>query len=237
MELPSTELINDKRIASFKQRITDTLANEDLDLFTQLIEQYQQEHNVPANEIAAALARLSQGDTPLLLQNKPQRKTKDYTSRDSGDRPPRKNQSRGKPGARTSRGDSPPEEGMERFRLEVGHNHKVKPGNIVGAIANEAGIDSQYIGRINIFDDYSLVDLPKGMPKGAMSNLRKAWIAGQLLKISRFDKDSKPKPSGGKKRPARKDDGKVKAGGKKRVKLKSKVRKKVRKKKPPKRES
>ena len=43
MDLPSTELINDKRIAKFKQRITDTLANEDLGLFTQLVEQYEQE--------------------------------------------------------------------------------------------------------------------------------------------------------------------------------------------------
>ena len=234
MELPSTELINDKRIANFKQRITDTLANEDLGLFTSLIEQYQQEHNIPANEIAAALARLSQGDTPLLLQNKPQRKTKDDKFRDSGDRPPRRNQARGKPDARTGRRDSPPEEGMERFRLEVGHNHNIKPGNIVGAIANEAGVDSQYIGRINIFDDYSLVDLPKGMPKGAFNNLRKAWVGGQLLKISRFDGNSKP-PAGGKKRPARKDDGKVKARGKKRVKPNSKAGKKVRKKKPQKR--
>ncbi len=234
MELPSTELINDKRIAKFKQRITDTLANDDLGLFTSLIEQYQQEHNIPANEIAAALACLLQGDTPLLLQNKPQRKTRPDKSWDSGVRPPRRNEARSKPkpGARTGRRDSPPEEGMERFRLEVGHNHNVKPGNIVGAIANEAGVDSQYIGRINIFDDYSLVDLPKGMPKGAFNNLRKAWVAGQLLKISRFDKDSKPKPASKNKRPTRKDDGKVKAHGKKRVKLKSKVRKKVRKKKP-----
>ncbi len=74
MDLPSTELINDKRIARFKQRITDTLATEELGLFSQLIEQYQQEHNVPAVEIAAALAQLFQGDIPLLLKKKPQRK-------------------------------------------------------------------------------------------------------------------------------------------------------------------
>ena len=67
MELPSTEIINDKRIAKFKQAITDTLAQDDLGLFTQLIEQYQQEHNVPATEIAAALAYQLQGGKPLLL--------------------------------------------------------------------------------------------------------------------------------------------------------------------------
>jgi ATP-dependent RNA helicase DeaD len=248
MELPSTELINDKRIAKFQQRITDTLANENLELFTQLIEQYQQEHNVPANEVAAALARLLQGDTPLLLQNKPQRKID--KSRDSGDKPPRRSQPRGKPvarttrrdsppegsqprdkpAARTTRRDSPPEEGMERFRLEVGLKHNVKPGNIVGAIANEAGVDSQYIGRINIFDDYSLVDLPEGMPKGAFNNLRKAWVGGQLLKISRFDKDVKP--AGIAKRPKNKSGTKVTARSKKPVKPKRNIKKKARKKKP-----
>ena len=228
MELPSTELINDKRIAKFQQRITDTLANENLELFTQLIEQYQQEHNVPANEVAAALARLLQGDTPLLLQNKPQRKID--KSRDSGDKPPRRSQPRGKPAARTTRRDSPPEEGMERFRLEVGLKHNVKPGNIVGAIANEAGVDSQYIGRINIFDDYSLVDLPEGMPKGAFNNLRKAWVGGQLLKISRFDKDVKP--AGIAKRPKNKSGTKVTARSKKPVKPKRNTKKKARKKKP-----
>ncbi len=86
MELPSTELINDKRIAKFKQSISDTLANEDLSMFSQLIEQYQQEHNIPALEIAAALAKQLQGDADFLLTNKPQRKAKSRDDWDSEDR-------------------------------------------------------------------------------------------------------------------------------------------------------
>ena len=73
---------------------------------------------------------------------------------------------------------------MDRFRVEVGHNHKVKPGNIVGAIANEADIDSKFIGRINIFDDYSLVDLPENMPKELLTQLRQVRVVGQRLNIS-----------------------------------------------------
>jgi ATP-dependent RNA helicase DeaD len=73
---------------------------------------------------------------------------------------------------------------MDRFRVEVGHAHKVKPGNIVGAIANEADIDSKYIGRINIFEEYSLVDLPEGMPKELLGELRNARVVGQRLNIS-----------------------------------------------------
>ncbi|MDC0598408.1 DEAD/DEAH box helicase [Gammaproteobacteria bacterium] len=192
MELPSTELINDKRIARFKQSITDTLANQDLVMFSQLVEQYQQEHNVPALEIAAALAQLLQGDDPLLLQNKPQRQARDRSERserrnNNEDRKPRRERER------RPRQDAGPEENMERYRLEVGNDHNIKPGNIVGAIANEADIDSQYIGRISIFDDHSTVDLPEGMPKETFETLRKVKVAGQSLNISRFSDKTKAK--------------------------------------------
>ena len=76
---------------------------------------------------------------------------------------------------------------MERFRIQVGHSHGVKPGNIVGAIANEAELDSQYIGRINIFDEYSTVDLPEGMPRDIFHALKTVWVSGQQLRISRFE--------------------------------------------------
>lgn len=71
-----------------------------------------------------------------------------------------------------------------RYRLAVGHAHGVKPGNIVGAIANEAGVDSRRIGRVDIRDDYSLVDLPAGMPDDILAHLKKVWVVGQQLRIS-----------------------------------------------------
>jgi len=198
MELPSTELINDNRIARFKQRITDTLADEGLEFYANLIEQYQHEHNVPAEEIATALAKLLQGDTPFLLQNKPQRKAKENWDKD--DRPRR---DRGRKDSnrrdRSSRSESSkPEDGMTRFRIEVGHDHQVKPGNIVGAIANEAGIDSKHIGRINISDDYSLVDLPSDMPMEIFNDLKKVRVAGQQLQISVLDGNKRENKSRGK---------------------------------------
>ena len=90
---------------------------------------------------------------------------------------------------------------MERFRMEIGHNDKVTPGNIVGCIANEAEIDSEYIGRIQIFDDHSLVDLPEGMPKEIFRHLKKAWVCGKQLNLSRISESSAP--SGGKSRSAK----------------------------------
>ena len=74
---------------------------------------------------------------------------------------------------------------MEAFRLEVGHLHNVQPGNIVGAIANEAGLDARSIGRIQIYDDHSIVELPEGMPKDIFHTLKKVWVSGQQLQISR----------------------------------------------------
>jgi ATP-dependent RNA helicase DeaD len=67
----------------------------------------------------------------------------------------------------------------------VGHAHGVKPGNIVGAIANEAGIESKFIGRIEIYDDYSTLDLPSDMPPDLIDHLKGVWVAGQQLNITR----------------------------------------------------
>ena len=196
MELTSTELINDQRIAKFKQSITDTLATEELGIFYQMIEQYQKEHNVLAIEVAAALALLLQGDAPFMLQTKPNLSKKDenFVKNDAKtfkklEREQRRG--RGKGRARATRKELPVEKGMECFRLEVGHNHSVKIKNIVGAIANESGLDSQYIGRVNIYDDYSEIDLPEGMPKDVFKDLKKVWVSGQQLKISAIKKDQK----------------------------------------------
>ncbi len=203
MGLPSTELINNKRISRFKQNITDTLATEELSFFSQLMEQYQQEHNVSALEIAAALAKLLEGDTPLLLRNPPKQAASERPSRDRDDRPRSDRSERPERGERKS-GDKPARSSrrggsdieMELYRIEVGHAHGVKPGNIVGAIANETGIDGDHIARIKIEENYSTVELPAGMPKDLLEELKKIRVAGQQLKISRMGatittKDSK----------------------------------------------
>ncbi|HEY8585363.1 MAG TPA: DEAD/DEAH box helicase [Rhodanobacter sp.] len=200
MQLPSVEVVNDVRIGKFKQRISDTLAQGDLGQFQQLIEQYEQEQNVPAIEIAAALARIAQGDQPLLLAPPPKREKHEPVARErstrdheSTTRAPREH----KPHAHAERaprefGQRPlrphaTEEGKRTYRIEVGHEHGVKPGNIVGAIANEAGLDSQYIGRLSIRDHYSLIDLPDGMPKEIFEHLKKVWVVQQQLRIHEWD--------------------------------------------------
>ncbi|MGY0559338.1 MULTISPECIES: DEAD/DEAH box helicase [unclassified Luteimonas] len=185
MELPSVEAVNERRVEKFMDRIGTGLQADDLGQFRELIERYEREHDVPAIEIAAALAKQVQGDTPLLLdppreRPKPPRQM-DYqaSAPASGDsRPPRAPRPR-------EIGTRPAEVGMESFRLEVGHAHGVKPANIVGAIANEADLESRYIGRIDIRDDYSLVDLPEGMPREIMDHLKRVRVAGQQLQMRR----------------------------------------------------
>jgi len=91
------------------------------------------------------------------------------------------------PGARGARRRNDDDVHFETFRLEVGHAHGVKPGNIVGAIANEAGLEGRHIGQVDIRDDHSFVDLPEGMPRDIFRSLQKVRVVGQELRISRVD--------------------------------------------------
>ena len=215
MKLPTVEAVNDVRIAKFKQRISDTLAVGELGLFQQLIEQYEQEHNIPAIEIAAALARLAQGNQPLLLTPPPKREhapreqaprehghaghaSHEHGSHDRGEREHRPRDRVEAPrdfAARPVR-QHQTEEGKRTYRIEVGHEHGVKPGNIIGAIANEAGLESKFIGRLSIRGEYSLIDLPDGMPKEIFEHLKKVWVSQQQLRIHEWDgKDSDNSPA------------------------------------------
>ncbi len=201
LEMPSTEVINNKRIARFTQNITDSLANEGLEFYASILEKYTLEHNIPAIEVAAALAKMVQGDEPLLLSNAPVAQKSQRNDRDRGDRKSRDRGSRREREERGERNERRPrrdhgrdshekEEGLQTYRIEVGHDHGVKPGNIVGAIANEAGIDSKHMGRIQINDDYSTIDLPEGMPKDIFMDLKSVRVAGQKLNISVFGEKS-----------------------------------------------
>ncbi len=183
LTLPSTETVNNKRIADFKQRITDTLAAGELGFMQSLIEQYQEEHDVPAVEIAAALAKLSIGDQPLLL-TAPEQPERSRERPERGRGPRRDDDERPR---QQRRPPSSPDQGMERFRIAVGHRNGVKPGNIVGAIANEAGLDARHIGRIDIHEEFSLVDLPTGMPRELLQDLRKVRVCGRALDLARSE--------------------------------------------------
>ena len=204
LQLPTTETVNNKRIADFKQKISDTLAGGEMTFMQNLVEQYRNEHDVPALDIAAALAKMSIGDKPLLLSADKERKARDFDKESAP---------RGK--KRHDRTIPELDSDKQRYRIEVGHEHGVKPGNIVGAIANEAGLAGDHIGSISIDQEFSLVDLPAGMPKDIFMDLRKVRVCGRPMNISIYGKAEKPsRSSPGKKDSGKKDFGKKDFGKK-----------------------
>jgi ATP-dependent RNA helicase DeaD len=183
MDIPSAKSINKKRIEKLNHQISETLQSKDISFFKDLIETYYAENDVAQIDVAAAVAHLLQGDTPIFLKEEPTTKNSKKRNSFVKDRPgsdrPRRNK----------RPSSSPEHGMERYRIHVGKVHDVRPSNIVGAIANEAGISSEHIGRINIYDDSSTVDLPEGMPKKTLRLLKNTWVCNTQLNMF---KDGKP---------------------------------------------
>lgn len=205
MDLPTIADINKSRVERFKDKIVNTISTENLDFFSQLITELQKDKEVSSEQIAAAAAFMAQGDTSLVLDEKAvqreERAMRETSSsfgedrssnrRDRGDRGERgerreRREDKPTPNVNASQLTSHPDVEMKRFRLDVGRRNQVKPGNIVGAIANEADLESKYIGEIEIRDDYSTVDLPADMPKEVMSLLKKVRVAGRPLGISVF---------------------------------------------------
>lgn len=181
MELPSREQVTDQRINQFKEQLNEVIASQDLSFFRELIVKFSDDSDAEPLDIASALAFLAQKDRPLLLPKEEPRAHKERSPReDRGDRSDRGSREE-RPRKRRSEDD-----GIERqsYRIEVGFSHGVKPGDIVGAIANEANIDSAGIGSITIGDDFSTVDLPKGMPKEILGHLQKVRIRSQVIRIA-----------------------------------------------------
>ncbi len=186
MQLPSVADVNEQRVAKFKERIAGAALSEERGIFLPLIEQIESEQNISAREIAAGLAALLQGPSPFLLTAKADEPAKAPRA-DSRPKGPRSDaEPKGSRPESHSRGprSEPP---RETFRIEVGHTHGVQPGNIVGAIANEAGLDGRLIGQIDIHEDHSFVDLPVGMPKEIFKELQSVRVLGAELRISRVD--------------------------------------------------
>lgn len=194
LDLPTAEDVTSSRINRFKQRISDALQSHQLAFMQGVIEQYQQEHGVNPTEIAAALGCIVLGNRPLAaLPDEPRSQDtfRGPSSRDTKrrDEPPRKpdfTAERFERDARPRHRERLADSEVDTYRIEIGADHGVAPGNLVGAIANEAGLDSAHIGRIEIHAEYSTVDLPKGMPKAIFNDLSKAWVCGRQLRLSRI---------------------------------------------------
>ena len=218
MPLPTAKDVNAVRRERFKATVEGTIGNPQAVMFKEMINELVTDKELDVVEIASALAHLAQNGIPLFLNENerarpPQRERTEREDR--GDRPQRERAPRKSPGDVSTKAmplkDSPDVD-MVRFRMEVGYQDGVKPGNIVGAIANEADLESKFIGHIEIFDDFSMVDLPDGMPETVMSKLKATRICGQPLHLQVADgakpvnrKPPSGRPAGGNRRPSNGD--------------------------------
>ncbi len=186
MEIPNNAAINQSRLDRLQAKLSKAAVTgrdheEETDLIKDLLQKLSEELNLDPEGLALAAVNLAIGPSPLLAQGdenwlrQPSPRSRRTDSRENGQNYRRRN----------DRPISPPEENMDRFRVEVGHRDRVKPGNLVGAIANETGIQGRMIGRIHIFDCYSFVDLPKGMPEKTFRDLKKLRVMNRELQIQK----------------------------------------------------
>ncbi|GAA4027466.1 DEAD/DEAH box helicase [Arthrobacter methylotrophus] len=178
MHLPTAETVNTLRLGKFADKITETLESEDVTAFRDLIASYEEEHNVPASEIAAALAVMAQGGQPLLVKELPA--APEFQKRE-----------RAKDGFGSRGPTRALTEGNATYRIAVGRRQRVMPGSIVGAIANEGGISSAQIGGIDIRSDHSLVELPADLSPEQLRALSRTRIGGELIHLE-LDNGRKP---------------------------------------------
>ncbi|MBS1896248.1 MAG: DbpA RNA binding domain-containing protein, partial [Actinobacteria bacterium] len=190
MQLPTTEDVNSTRLARFDDAITAALEETGrIEGFRDIIAHYVRHHDVPEADVAAALAVVAQGETPLLLDpendalsaavaadNRPPRTDRPERS---GGRDARDRDDRGARPERRSRGDYTP------YRIEVGRRHRVEPRQIVGALANEGGLGRDDFGAITIRPDFSIVELPANLDASVLDRLRDTRISGRLIEIQR----------------------------------------------------
>lgn len=186
MVIPDNASINQNRLDRLRDRLSNASTTSRSDqnetaLLKELIQRVSQELDLSGEEIALAALSLAVGPNPLLVHG-----DENWLKQAAGNgrhHERRDDRGGGSHGRRFSRQDRPPEQNMERFRVEVGHRDRVKPGNLVGAIANESGLQGRMIGRIQIFESHSLVDLPKGMPNDVFNNLKNLKVMNRELQI------------------------------------------------------
>ena len=184
MQLPTTEDVNTTRLTRFDDAITAALeATPRIEAFRDIIDHYVRHHDVPESDVAAALAIVAQGETPLLLdpENDPLAASVDAVNRPQRDRPARGDRpdrgDRGDRGPRRGRGDYAP------YRIEVGRRQHVEPRQIVGALANEGGLRRDDFGAITIKPDFSIVELPTTLDPAVLDKLSGTRISGKLIQM------------------------------------------------------
>ncbi|WP_062213822.1 DEAD/DEAH box helicase [Demequina oxidasica] len=183
MHLPTAEDVNATRLTRFDDSISAALQQQErISKFRDIIDHYVEHHNVPEADVAAALAVMAQGDTPLLIDPAAEPRKQEFDTRPVGKGGSRDSAS-GTGRSSRSNDRRPPSGPMATYRIAVGKRHKVEPRQIVGAIANEGGLGRSDFGAIKIHPNFSLVDLPSNLSQDAFRKLQKTRISGILIDL------------------------------------------------------
>ncbi|EXJ13016.1 DEAD/DEAH box helicase [Nitrincola nitratireducens] len=205
LELPTAKQINELRVQRLQSQLIAAAESNEATQFASIIKTLTESGELTPEQIAAAALKLMYNDKPLFMDEREPAPARERRPRESlRDEKPR----RGAP-----RNDAP-SEGMQRYWIGVGYQHGVKPGNIVGAIANEAGVESQHIGRIDISEMFSTVDLPAGITADTIQTLKRARICGQALNIRPWVEDGKERGTDRNSAPGNKSKRRAPANGK-----------------------
>jgi len=184
MSLPSGQVIEQRRIESFREQLAQTIETQNLSFFQDLINDWREKIDTTENDLAAALLYLAQKDQPLNVASQFPEIREPHARGEREDRPRRDRPERGERPERGPRVKREMKGDYQTYRIEVGKEHGVRAGDIVGAIANEANIDSQFIGNIKLFDHFSTVELPAAIPNEIFQHLKKVYVRKQKLNIT-----------------------------------------------------
>ena len=207
--LPTSEAVSNLRINQFTQLVTESIASQDLGFFMNVIDRLTAEHDHSVHEVAAALAYLAQRDRPLQIQEKgqgwniatssqPSSKSRESNKKGREDRPPRQNKDE-----ILNRRRAFSDGKLARYRIAVGRDQGISPKEIVGAIANEGGISGSQIGQINLFNDYSTVELPADLSNDIISRLKRTRVRQHPIDLRPFDYAETDEPVKRKPQPGR----------------------------------
>jgi ATP-dependent RNA helicase DeaD len=226
MTLPTKSDVADRRVAQFKQQVLDVIEAEKLDFFFDVVRQIEEEAEIKPREVAAALAFMVQRERPLQPEGtgwqeaapppaREERPREERPARQFDAERPRREPREEPPSFRDDKAPRPnrdevlakrrafSEGHLAKFRIDVGRNQGVTPKDIVGAIANEGGIEGKYIGQIHLFDDYSTVELPAGIPADTLATLKRTRIRQSPLNIRAIGANEAEEPREFKPRPKR----------------------------------
>lgn len=154
MSPPTQADIAARRIEQFKEQILRVVQEEKLDLYLSVVQELAEESGHDMAEIAAAAARLARGDKPLIVPSEIEPVV-----------------------------EAPPEDGMVRLFMDVGRKNGLRPTDIVGAIANEAGIPGRSIGAIDIYDHYAFVEIPAEYKDQVLQAMQRTRIRNQRANL------------------------------------------------------